>query len=172
MVMAKPKPPIDHEPIAGPTAQTRTHGAYERQRYMDGKVERKRWTNLDSWLLAMLERRGTITLQQARAGERFSEDHLLVWGPPSTGKDSCVLRVGGVAHETIAHAERIASAKQRMHRILNCCGPEAYSKLRQVAVYEQRLGMADRNKAKYAALRLGLDAAAKVYGIPDYRDTW
>lgn len=120
-------------------------------------------------LVALLLRRALITNQQCEAGLRYESDHRLVWGSGGT-RDSCVLPVGGVAHESDAQVQRIMQAKYRMNQILNTCGPGPYALLAQVTVYEEPLGRS-RYKAErevYNQLRAGLDAAAKVYGIPEY----
>lgn len=128
------------------------------------KVYRRTGENL----LDRLARCGTITKRQAEAGHRYEEDHIKVWGSAGS-RDSTIPPVGGTAHEIIPQAERIVRARDRLNRVLNLCGPGAYAVMRSVAIYGERLG---RNEGatvvRYERLRLGLDAAAEVFGVPEY----
>ncbi len=166
---AKASPPPVLDPIDGPTIEARGRHAYERRAVHSN--ERKPYVRVTVNILDMLQQRGSLTLQQARAGEAFALDHRRIWGSPGA-RDSCILRIGGENHETEAEADRIIAAKKRTNRILNACGPMAYAIMVQVAIYEERLGR-ERTKVeirRYDALRAGLDAAADVYGIPVYSD--
>ena len=110
---------------------------------------------------AAMLRYGVLTKRQHDAGEAWAQDNRTAFPPPA-GKDSCVLRVGGVAHETEAQAAKIVQARQRMNRLLGRVGANAYAVLRSVFGHDEPHG-GDR---RLAALRHALDAAAEIYGVP------
>ena len=116
-------------------------------------------------LLHTLLLRKLVSRTQVEAGERFHEDHRMVWG--SQGSDSCVLKVGGQVHETAAAAERTVRARARMDMVLRRVGPGTYALLRQVVVYEEPLG-GSRGTDAYLRLQIGLDVTAAIYGVPEY----
>lgn len=151
-----------------PTVQARAQAAYE-EVAADTKGA-KHFRRKIACLLDLLESRRTITRQECEAGKRYEADHRLVWG--TSGRDSCIPPVGGVVHETEAQAERIVRAKARMTKVLAKAGPAAFALLRQVAAYEQPLGKQNTKErvGRYASLKMALNAAASVYGVPSYEE--
>lgn len=156
------------QPRLKPTREARAQARYE-EVTADAKGG-KHYRRKVACLLDALEANGTISRQRCEAGKRYEVDHRLVWH--TSGRDSTIPPVGGISHETQAQAEAIVRAKDRMNRILNMVGPAAFTLLRRVAAYEQKLGRQDSKErvAQYDALKLALDAAAVVYGVPNYAD--
>lgn len=156
---------IPAQPRMKPTREARAQARYE-EVTADTKGA-KHFRRKFNCLLDMLEGRKTLTKQRAEAGRRFAVQYRVVWGSGGS-RDSCIPPVGGISHETPSQIEMITKFKALHNRILNMCGPGAYSIMVAVSVYETPLGMADRNKEKYDRLKSALDAAAFVLGIPDY----
>jgi hypothetical protein len=157
----QPSPPPMPEAVVMPPPEQA--GAFDARRLeVNGpKVAVRRAPSL----LHTLWNRSLVTRTQVEAGERFHEDHRMVWG--SQGSDSCVLKVGGQVHETTQAAERTVRARARMDMVLRRVGPGTYALLRQVVVYEEPLGGSGRGDV-YLRLRVGLDVTAAVYGVPEY----
>lgn len=156
---------IPAQPRMKPTREARAQARYE-EVTADTKGA-KHFRRKFNCLLDMLEGRKTISKQRAEAGRRFAVQYRVIWGSGGA-RDSCIPPVGGVSYESDAQVEIITKFKALHNRILNMCGPGAYSILVSVSVYETPLGMADRNKDRYNKLKSALDAAAFVLGIPSY----
>jgi hypothetical protein len=147
-------------PVMRPTPEAMRHGSYTQ-----GRGDARLITNDASTLLGKLAVNGTITQRQRKGGEAFADTYRLAWS--ISGKDSCVLRVGGVGHETGTQAEKMIARKAKLNRVLNTCGPRAYSLLVQVGVFEQALGKdRGRRAADYGVFRLGLDACIEWFDVP------
>ncbi len=155
--VAAPKPVL-----TGPTPEQMAKGGYTRPKEETGVLVV--FTNIRENPLGQLLGFGTITKRQAAGGLMFIEDHSRAW--PSGGRDSTQPIIGGRSHETDAEAKRIATARERLDKVLNRCGPKAYSILSAVAVFGYALGKnRGKNRERYDALKTALDACAAVYGV-------
>ena len=148
--------------IIGPTPEQMAHRPYERVRRVMSGIEVKTYVCTEPTRAASMLRSGALTERQHDAGEAWAQDNRTAFPPPS-GKDSCVLRVGGISHETEAQAAKIVAARQRMNRLLGRVGANAYAVLRSVFGHDEWHG----DDRRLAALRHALDAAAEVYGVPE-----
>ena len=157
---AKPRAEPD-TPCDGPTPEQMRGDQFERS---DARMNRDRpFTRVCACLLDQMHVKGKcITARQVEAGKRFAIDHAGVWS--QAGRDSSLQPIGGITHETEGQAARIAAARQRMDKLESDIGAQEFALVRQVAVYEQRMKR-DAKGRNMAALRHGLDGAARVYGL-------
>lgn len=157
----RPRP----DAIDGPTPEQIANGTYTRS---DARMNPDRpFMRACPTYLDRLVVYGTITAAMCEAGKRFEQDDRTAWG--TSGRDSTIPPVGGMAHETEAQAERIVRAKARMAELLAICGPGTYAIVRQVAAYDQPMRGRDRGAGRLVRdrLRSGLTAAIRVYGVQD-----
>jgi hypothetical protein len=148
----------------GPTPEQLAKGGYEKP---EGKGSLAVYTNTHPDILAKLRAHATLTERLYKAGRAFEGTWCIVRGNGSPSRDSTILPIGGVGHETEGQAERWARANGRLKLILLKVGPARYNLLISVCCFGEGLGPANRmaGRTTRKAFLEALEVCAHIYGI-------